>query len=168
MTTRREPVDKSFYIPVTIVYKKPTDFSAQYQYYALCPVHNKRLLEDRKLDTFVRFNHICYTCPSCPLYLSVHEHAEHTGCTKSRCEPLRFVYKPSEKIEHLNPHHRCSDHFYTNRLRIELGFILTPEHDYSPFFSTERSSRDAGDSLFQAAYKAAQDPEIRLPSLYRY
>lgn len=165
MTNRREPADKSFYIPVRVLYKRPVDFSATYEYYILCPLHNQRLLEDRKLDRFLRFNHVCYTCPSCPLFLSEHEHGEHTGCNKSRCDPLRMIYRPSEKIEHLNPHHQCSSHFYNNRLRIELGCILTPRHDFSPFFATKHCFRDAGDTLFHAAYKAARDPELKLPRL---
>lgn len=165
MTSKLITEEKSFYIPVKILYTRPLDFNAQYEYYTLCPLHNQRLLEDKELDLFLRFNHVCYTCPHCPLFLSEHEHSEHTGCTKSRCTPLRMIYRPSEAIEHLTPHHQCSSHFYTNRLRIELGCILTPRHDFSPFFATKSAFRDAGDTFFHAACKAARDPELKLPHL---
>lgn len=125
----------SYYVNFQVTYTRPARFPAIYNFFFLCIQHERRQNVDDRVEAFIKFNNICYTCPLCPRYISEHFHTETEYCTP-RCNPYRIVYSPPLPVEVQSTEHCCQQHYFPS-LRYSHcahGVPIVPPHGFTPQF----------------------------------
>lgn len=150
----------SFYSKATVTYRRPFRPPYSYTYFFLCDRHEVPQHPNPAVESFLKFNNICYLCPSCPQYVSEHFHYETEDCTV-KCTPLRLFYSPSLPIDQESQDHQCQLHHYPS-IRISycdhyIPFI--PPHAYTPHFPTQTQFERARQVIFRATKPRVEQQE---------
>jgi hypothetical protein len=142
----------SFYVHYQVIYTRPSNFPAEYNFFFLCHQHERRQHTVTRVEVFQKFNNLCYTCPRCPRYVSEHFHLETQYCTP-RCNPYRVVYSPPLPVETQTTEHRCQLHFYPtlSHTHCAHGTLIVPPHEFTPHFRDIEQWEWACRAIFRAS-----------------
>jgi hypothetical protein len=150
----------SLYAKISVTYRRPYNPPYTYTYFFLCDRHEILQHPNPAVESFLKFNNICYLCPACPQYLSEHFHYETESCTE-KCTPLRIFYSPCLPVDEESVDHECQLHHYPSaRISYCDHYIpFIPPHAYTPHFPTQSHFERARQVIFRATRLPSEPAE---------